>query len=179
MYTTEISVVSGIEALPGPSKPVTVFLDAWKTARRGGLVPMKRDFDPIAVPRLLPDLWIYHYSRDENIFRCRLSGERINKAWGRSVAGKESEEVLGSADNVQVVAIWKQVLDTPLIHYTKLDRFSENGLYVAERTVVPLCDESGARDFVLGLSLYSLGSAVDVAPPAVTKTAYHIHCSDL
>ncbi|GAB4364023.1 MAG: hypothetical protein Kow00114_20430 [Kiloniellaceae bacterium] len=179
MRATEFPVVAGIENLPGPSAAVIDLLNAWKAARRGRLVPLKRDFDPLAVFPLLPDLWIYHYERKENVFRCRLAGERINAAWGRSIAGKTSREIFGAPDDGIIVTIWKKILETPLVHYGRLERLSGTRLYTAERIVVPLAEASGSPDYVLGLSLYSLGGSGDVKPPTIPENAVHIHCRDL
>jgi len=179
MRPTEFSVVSSLAELPAPSKEALAFIEAWKAARHGRLVPRKRDFDPLAVPLLLPDLWIYEYLPAEDAFRCRLAGERVNKAWGVSIAGRMSDEVLGAEANVHVSGVWKRVLGGPLIQFTTLDRPSENDLYMAERTIVPLSDDAGALIFVLGMSRYSLGTLHPVAPPTVPKTAYLIYCDKL
>ncbi len=165
--------------LPAPSEAAKCLFDAWKAARQGNLVPKKEDFDPLSVFPLLPDLWLYHYSQDEDVFRCRLAGERVNKAWGHSIAGKTSREILGEHDNELVVEIWKTILNAPLIHYGKLERLSGNKLYAAERIVVPLSDAAGTRNYILGLSLYSLGGSRHLSPPAIPENAYHIYCRDL
>lgn len=179
MRSTEFPMVSGLEELPAPSAAVRSFFEAWKAARQGNLVPRKQDFDPLLVFPQLPNLWIYHYDRDEDVFRCRLAGERINAAWGHPIAGKTSQEILGARDNPFVTAIWKKILDTPLIHYGKLERLTGNVLYAAERMVTPLSNAAGSRDYILGISVYSLGGLRKVTPPTVPKTAYHIDCRNL
>ena len=179
MQATEVSLVAGVEDLPAPSDAARQFIDAWKAARQGRLIPRKQDFDPLTVFPLLPNLWIYHYDRKEDLFRCRLAGENINKAWGRSIAGKLSQDIFGARDNAAVVAIWKKILDVPLIHFAKLERLSGNRLYVAERTVTPLADATGRGCYVLGLSLYALAGAQNLEPPKIPANAYHILCEDL
>lgn len=179
MLSTEFCVISRLEDLPAPSAAVMQFIEAWKSVRGGNLLPRKQDFDPLSIARLLPDVWIYGYHPEEDVFRCRLAGENVNKAWGHSIAGKGSEEILGVQANVHITAIWKRVLEAPLLHYTKLEHMSENTLYAAERTVVPLSDAAGGRNYVLGLSLYTLSGFRRITPPKIPRTAYQIYCRDL
>jgi hypothetical protein len=179
MLHGELPVVSCLDDLPAPSRAALSFIDAWKAARRGHLVPRKQDFDPTLVPSLLPNIWIYRYSRSSDEFVCRLAGERINSAWGYPISGKNSREIFGEADNEAVVAIWKRILGTPLVHYGKQERLSGNMLYSAERVVMPLSGAADERNHILGISNYALGGSINLSPPAILDNAFHIHCRDL
>ncbi|MEQ8354814.1 MAG: PAS domain-containing protein [Kiloniellaceae bacterium] len=179
MRVDALSIVSGVQELPAPSREVTDFLEAWRAARSGALVPRKRDFDPLNVHRLLPYLWIYLYDRDEDTFICRLAGEQINAAWGYSIAGHLSQDIFGPRDNDVIVSIWKTILDTPLVHYGKEEALAGTSLYNAERLVLPLADESGGINFILGFSRYSFGRSPTGPRSGLVENAYHILCRDL
>ena len=158
MRVSDVHVISRREDLPSPSREINDLLDTWRLARCGALVPLKQNFDPLAVPHLLPSLWLYRLDRGTDTFTCRLAGERINAAWGYSIAGHTSEDIFGVSDNAVIVSIWMAILETPLVHYGRGEVLSGNSLYLAERLVLPLLDEAGEANFILGLSLYDFGS---------------------
>lgn len=179
MKAFEPTIVSGVDQLPAASDAAIAFIDAWKDARNGRLVPRKRDFDPLNVPALLPSIWIYEHDPEADVFRCRLAGERVNDAWGGSIARKTSLEILGAADNQAVVAVWRSVLGTPLIHYGNEERLSGTKLYAAERVVMPLENDAGEPAFILGISLYKLDPRTADVPPVLLESSFNIPCRDL
>lgn len=179
MRALHATTVSGIDQLPEPSKSALAFLDAWAESRHGKLVPRKRDFDPLRLPALLPHIWLSRYHEAEDLFRVRLSGEKVNEAWGYSIAGKTSLEIMGPADNAVMMRIWHGVLDVPQIHYGTQERLSGNVLYAAERIAAPLAEDDGRRVYILGFSLYALGGTPDYAPPNLIENAYNIPCREL
>ncbi|WP_421876988.1 PAS domain-containing protein [Pacificispira sp.] len=171
-----------LSELPDPNIRIVQLLDAWKAARGGQLVPSKRDFDPLSVPRLLSSIWLYRWEPDKSGFVCRLAGEDVNRSWGYSIAGHDARQVLGDKDFEVVTDIWRKILTTPLIHYGKGERLHENRMYSAERLVLPLIGEDspdGEPDHVLGLSLYELGETGETRPQIILQNAYQVHCADI
>ncbi|UUX49128.1 PAS domain-containing protein [Nisaea acidiphila] len=179
MQAFEPTLLSAVDQLPAPSEPALSFLEAWKAARRGNTVPQKRDFDPLLVPQLLPYIWIYQHDPETDLYRCRLAGEKIHDAWGGSIMGKSSLEILGGPDNDVVTEIWRAVLGTPLVHYGSDERLSGTMLYRAERMVAPLADAGDTPAFILGISLYALGGEINYSPPALLQRTFHILCRDI
>ncbi len=179
MRSFQLREVTSLDDLPEPSEAVLEFIEAWKAARQGCLVPRKQDFDPSLVPKLLPHLWLYHYDEATDVFVCRLAGERINQAWGYPIAGKRSDQIFGRADNAAIVQIWWRILGASLLHYGKEERLSGNALYAAERIVAPLADAAGRRNFMLSLSLYALGGEIKYLPPMILEQACRILCRHL
>lgn len=171
-----------LSELPDPDARIMELLDAWKSVRGEGIVPRKRDFDPLSVPRLLPLIWLYRLDPETDDFVCKLAGEDVNRSWGYSIAGHKARRILGDQDYIVVTEIWRKVLNTPLIHYGKGKRLLENRLYSAERLVLPIIGEDAvdARpDHVLGISLYQFGDVDDTPPQILLQNGYQVHCADI
>ena len=179
MQPSEFRLVSSVEELPEPSDAALQFIAAWKAARRRNLVPLKRNFDPLSIPHLLPDIFMYRYDPESDSFVCRLAGERVNASWGYPITGKTSREILGEADAPMIEEIWHRILTTPLLHYGNAERLSGNLLYAAERVVAPLADDEGDVTIILGLSRYSLGGLTRITARAILPNAVHIDCRDI
>jgi len=143
-------------AIPEDADPdILFFLNAWKSARHGAIMPRKSDWNPMSVPRLLADIFLYQLDQERGDFRCLLAGETINDAWGGSVKGKMLREVVGPVDHPTVLGRWFQILRTPLLHYGKAsERLTELRTRSAERLLTPLSNDDGEPEFVLGLALY-------------------------
>ena len=58
----------------------------------GGL-PSLQSFDPLHLPRLLPNAWILEVDPETHRFRMRLAGEDINAIYGRSIAGQYFRDI--------------------------------------------------------------------------------------
>ena len=167
--------------LPDPDPKIFQLLDAWKSVRGDALVPLKRDFDPLSIPKLLSSVWLYGLNPDGSDFTCRLAGENINRTWGGSIAGRAAKTLFEGEDHKIVSDIWHQVLQTPAIHYGKAEKVRENSLYAAERIVFPLRAEESdpTRGYVLGMSLYTFNNLDKAQPEKILGNTYHICCSDI
>lgn len=64
----------------------------WRSLHHGELLPSRRDFDPAAVSRLLPTMWLVDVLREPMRFRYRLIGTRIRDAGERDVTGSFLDE---------------------------------------------------------------------------------------
>lgn len=172
---------SSVEArLPGADSRVFEFLDAWRSARRGTMVPFRNDFDPLSVPNLLPHIWLYRFDPALGDFVCRLAGEEVNAAWGRSIRGERLREVLGEADHPTVLRRWKQIVTVPLLHYgSAIERLSAQDTRSAERLLVPLASDDETVDFVMGLSLYRFSAADRTRMPLVAEDITQIPCAEV
>lgn len=167
--------------LPDPHPYIMQLLDAWREARDGDMVPLKRRFDPSGIPALLAKVWLYARDSVGPEYRCRLAGEDINRTWGRSIAGNTARSLFGADDSAVIAEIWDQVLDTPLIHYGKAEQMLETSFYAAERIVVPLASDGndGTTGYVLGISLYGSTRLDKVRPEQILTNAFQIHCADI
>lgn len=158
-----------------------VFLRTWMAARGDALVPCKTAFDPLSVPRLLPFIWLYRFEAEVGDFVCRLAGESVNAAWGRSIRGQRLRDIIGARDHDTVFGRWQRIVGEPLVHYgANRERLSEQRIYRADRLLVPLRgEEAEVPDHVIGLSLYQMDPISPNRPPLQLEDIHLIHCADL
>lgn len=168
------------DRLPGADPRIFAFFRAWRAARREAMVPQRADFDPLGVPVLLPHVWLYRFDAGLGDFVCRLAGEEVNAAWGRSIRGRALREVVGPADHPVVLRRWRQIVGVPLIHYgAAAERLSALETRSAERLLLPLASDGDAVDHVLGISLYRISGASRSRSPLVPEDIVQIPCAEL
>lgn len=168
------------DRLPGADRRVFAFFQAWRAARRETMVPRRTDFDPLAIPTLLPHVWLYRYDDRLDDFVCRLAGEEVNAAWGQSIRGRALLEVVGTADHPIVLRRWRQIVGVPLIHYgAAAERLSALETRSAERLLLPLASDGDVVDHVLGISLYRISGAGLSRSPLVPEDIIQIPCAEL
>jgi len=63
-------------------------------------LPERRRFDPMAVPRLLPHLWILEITGDGSRLRYRLAGSAMVDALGFDPTGRTIEDIVSAKANV-------------------------------------------------------------------------------
>lgn len=168
------------ERLASADLRVFRFLQAWREARDGGPIPRRRAFDPMAAPDLLPWIWLYAWEPDSDDFRCRLAGEQVNAAWGRSIRGLTLHDVVGATDHPTIRARWRRILDELLVHYgARTERLSALETRRAERLLAPLADDAGAARYVLGLSLYAIEASDPTRPALKPDDSVQFPCTEV
>lgn len=92
MNTLQTDGTSGVDSAAWHPRAQRLYR-YWLSIRppRGGL-PGRRDFDPVAVPDLLPGIWLLDVQREPFRLRYRLAGTAIVEAMGREVTGLWLEE---------------------------------------------------------------------------------------
>src|SRR6185436_4847415 len=85
-------------------------------ARDGGL-PRLQSFDPLNLPRLLPNIWILEVAADSHRFRMRLAGENINAIYGHNVGGHFFADIFDPADVPTIVQRYSRALCEPAIYH--------------------------------------------------------------
>ena len=123
-------------------------------AEAGGL-PSIQSFDPLRLPRLMPNLWILEVAPDTHRFRMRLAGEDINAIYRRNIAGHYFSDVFERAERELMIARYTRALNEPCIVrvegmvYAAAGRFSPG-----ERLALPMLGRSGFTDTILGATTY-------------------------
>lgn len=121
-----------------------------------GLLPGRRHFDPLAVPRLMPLLWMADVQRSPLRFRYRLIGTAHVAAMGCDHTGRWIDEVFpGFADSrayVQFANVvegkrpgWRR--GRPQYHVDPM-------IYETERLLLPMAANGRDVDLVLGITVY-------------------------
>ena len=119
-----------------------------------GLPPLQA-FDPLHLPKLLPNLWILEVAADTHRFRMRLAGENINLIYRRNIGGQYFSDVFQPEEVALVVARYTRALNEPAIVraigavYVAAGRLSQG-----ERLALPMIGRSGLTDTMLGATFY-------------------------
>jgi hypothetical protein len=116
----------------------------------GGLPPIQA-FDPLHLPRVLPQIWIVEVESATRRFRVRLAGEAINAIYGRNIGGQYFRDVYDPTDLDTIVARYGRCLTQPAIFRATGSVYAAAGrLTAGERLALPMLGRSGVTDTLLG-----------------------------
>jgi hypothetical protein len=79
----------------------------WASLRRAGLLPGRRDLDPAAITRLLPQVCLIDVLRAPRDYRLRLAGTGLYDVFGCEITGMR----LGEIYNATASEYWRRELD--------------------------------------------------------------------
>ena len=65
----------------------------WATLRKRGRLPARRDLDPAAFKRLLPNISLIEPLADRREFRMRLAGTGLYEVYGREITGRRLGDI--------------------------------------------------------------------------------------
>jgi hypothetical protein len=126
---------------------LSVLLDAYDADV--GLPRRSRiDVRGLGAAKALPFVWIMERTADDR-FRYRLTGEEVRANFGRSVKNAFIEDVVESANAREVAASYRTLLDHRAVCYSRGPTFGQLQSYIAERIMVPACDDAGNAVFVM------------------------------
>jgi hypothetical protein len=151
--------------MPDLSGPITeaVFIDSprdarikalydhWNAIRGGRTMPARADFDPAAIPRLLPHIILYGVGEDGG-YTIRLVGEEVAQFVGRNAAGSPA----GATMPPRAAAMLKAILDAvtsegaPKFRAGKAHWHPDRDHRAFEACFLPLAAEGGRVNTVLG-----------------------------
>lgn len=120
----------------------------------GGMPPIQA-FDPLHLPKLLPNIWILEVAPETHRFRMRLAGESINAIYGRNVGGQYFSDVFERSEIDLIISRYTRTLTEPAIFtatgavYAAAGRFSQG-----ERLALPMMGRTGLTDTMLGATVY-------------------------
>jgi hypothetical protein len=119
-----------------------------------GLPPLQA-FDPLHLPKLLPNLWILEVAVGNHRLRMRLAGENINAVYRRNIGGHYFSDVFQPSEVALMAARYSRALTEPAIVravgavYVAAGRLSQG-----ERLAMPMLGRSGLTDTMLGATFY-------------------------
>jgi hypothetical protein len=146
-----------LETQPDIQDPgLRLFYDYWlDLAKAGDALPSVQRFDPLHLPKLLPNVWIVEVEPATRRFRMRLAGENINAIYGRSIAGLYFQEVFQPGDVEIIVARYSRALSEPAIFHASGSVYAAGGnLTVGERLGLPMLGREGLTNTLLGATVY-------------------------
>src|SRR5687767_5718175 len=146
-----------LETQPDIQDPgLRLFYDYWHDlAKVGDGLPSVQRFDPLHLPKLLPNVWIVEVEPATRRFRMRLTGENINAIYGRSIAGLYFQDVFQPGDVEIIVTRYSRALSEPAIFHASGSVYAAGGnLTVGERLGLPMLGREGRTNTLLGATVY-------------------------
>lgn len=150
------------DRIPDFENPIILQLfNYWRGLCREGKPPGREGIDPLAIPRVLPCIWIYDWQEDGR-FLCRLAGENIRTTLGRKVIGEYMDQFVGDPGYPILKDQYEAVLTLPAVGHTVGNVYTAGTprYGVGERLILPLCDATGVPRHLLGATTYGT-----TAPP--------------
>lgn len=149
--------------------------DHWQSLRPApGLLPGRQHIDPIAIPALLPHLWLLDVVRDAAMpgglhLRYRLVGSHVELGFGQTRTGRWFEQVEPAfATDPRLRAPYEAaVLHHEASYRRGPPRFVHNKSAAAlERLLLPLASNGRDVDMLLGFTIFYDGAG-DLIRPAL------------
>lgn len=120
-------------------------------AERCGGVPRRGDFDPSAVPALLPYLFIAEKESASDRFLFRLSGTAIRDITGLENTNRYLDELLQGADLTNVQEMFEQVItEQACIRSIERLTYSDHRRLRVEILRLPFGKDDGSGNLVIG-----------------------------
>jgi hypothetical protein len=166
-----------LETQPDIQDPgLRLLYDYWRDlAKAGDGLPSVQRFDPLHLPKLLPNVWIVEVEPATRRFRMRLTGENINAIYGRSIAGLYFQDVFQPGDVEIIVARYTRALSEPAIFHASGSVYAAGGnLTVGERLGLPMLGREGRTNTLLGATVYRR-SLDKIAAVRLSNAEPHFH----
>ena len=147
-----------------PDHKLRRLYDYWRSHCRGGVVPSRRDIDPLDIPDLLPNVFLLDVVGDAEDFVFRLAGSMVEDAFSMVLRGKSIADIEKAAGTTIPVAQHIEVArgGGP--------RYREGTVMVAgrehwrtQRLLLPLSSDGRHVDVLLGCAIFLLGDRVKEA----------------
>jgi hypothetical protein len=127
----------------------------WSGKRREGLLPGRRDIDPLELPRhLLPRVVLLDVIREAGAcrFRFRLAGTGYVEVLGRDPTGVFYEEIAPSAQAQLVIGVMQRIVDTrEPVFFTGPLTLPRKEYSMVKRLGLPLAQDGRTVDMILAL----------------------------
>lgn len=125
----------------------------WRTLHPApGVLPGRQHFDPMAIPDVLPGVWLLDVQREPFRLRYRLAGTRIVASIGREITGEWFDAVHPeAAEQPGYLDRYRSVVDggRPSWRRGKPRLWSRRGCSEIENIVLPFATDGVAVDMLL------------------------------
>lgn len=172
-----ILAVKGLHKLDGdkqfdgdPRSPANWLLDYWRRKRKRGVLPGRKDIDPVDIRRdVLPDLYLMDVvpARPRRRFRYRLVGTRMVEVAGVDHTGRYVDEFVDPARVAEMLDWEDRVVEEPEAWvYSAPLAFRNDDWKWAWRLSLPLASDGKTVDMLL------LHFTLGVEPPDPVKEVF-------
>jgi hypothetical protein len=156
----EAQPVTEAAYIDAPRDPRIVALyEYWNGLRAGRVMPSRRDFDPMAIPALLPYVIMYGATADGG-YAVRLVGEEVVRFIGSNRTGNAAGEGMPPRAAAMMVKILEAVAGerAPKFRAGKAHWHADKSYRDYEACFLPLSADGKTVDFVLSGVSFPLGS---------------------
>lgn len=158
------SLASAAEILKVVSDPALRDLLAyWMAIHPRTVLPSRGHFDPVDVPRALPNIVLTEVERDPYRFRVRLMGTEVVRAFGRDFTGRLLDDVIPDFETSFGCLHRIEVAETGMPNYRHGHSSMAFRLDFApiERIHLPLASDGATVDVILSMTMYIARRAPD------------------
>lgn len=124
--------------------------DYWRSIANGAPVPLRRNFEPMSIPLLLPDVCMIELTQPERRFRYRLVGTRVAEKAGFDATGRFLDDLGCGTTITFVIKLLQRCVDLrqPV---ASLSSFGQGGraTLLVRRVFLPLTLGRGSVDQIL------------------------------
>lgn len=145
--------------MPIPSEAhegVKSLYNYWCEISPNGQLPGRKHFDPIDLPRLLPNLWLIEVHREPLRFWRRLVGSKIEEFAGMNLTGGWVGDRLSGTRLSGVHSYLMDVVESKRPNWRRgksLIRF-EKDYAELERLYLPMADDGVTVDMILAITVF-------------------------
>ena len=137
--TTRLDFASFL-AIPHSDR-IHQFLAYWMTLRGSSQLPRRADLDPLAIPSVLTGIWLITVNPEDDSFVTRLSGESVNRFFGRSMAGLDLNDALPEPAMEPIHSQLRRIRDDACLMLEQGDLMRPDGAFIyGERLFAPFSD---------------------------------------
>jgi hypothetical protein len=129
----------------------------WLSICRNGEIPLRKDFSPATIRKLLPSVFLIEVTGEPREFRFRLVGTAFAQAAGREITGLLTSGVFPPDFNLEVLEHWGSVVEK------RKPLWGAGQMWVKERdflkwhgVVLPLQAETAEVTQLLGAGIFDI-----------------------
>lgn len=136
----------------------------WRGIHPATGLPGRQHFDPLAVPDLLPSLWMVDVAGPPLRFRYRLVGTAIVGALGREFTGQWLDESHQGFRGSRLERDYRSIVNERRPHHRKdPSRLLQlNGHALLESLMLPLARDGANVDIILGCMVFLRADGTEV-----------------
>lgn len=153
---SETEPIAGHESLKTQDPRLTALLTYWRGIRGDDVIPRKQHFDPVAIPELLPYIYLWSYDERSDEFLFRLAGEHILVMFGREPKpGMAMADCMPAGFVDTIRRRYLRIVKERVIMYDRgTVRTSEGNEVPSERIILPLSDDGTTVTHLVGATIY-------------------------
>lgn len=137
----------------------------WDEKRGRRIAPARADIDPVDIPDILPNLFIYRLEwADDGTphYLMRLFGTALVEAFGRDLTGMEFDDIFGGPEYEVMRLEYDTVARTAAPLCVRHDaNWIERDHVVYERMLLPLSDDEKTVDRLIGAAYFETLPSAD------------------